>query len=38
MCVGIDSRHLFDERSWTPPLKPLVFVVVAKGGDGWIGR
>lgn len=40
VCIGIESRHLFDERSWTPPPTPLVVVVVvvAKGVGGWIDR
>jgi hypothetical protein len=36
VCVGIESRHLFEEEELDPRPPPLV-VVVAKGKEGGIG-
>ena len=34
VCVGIESRHLFEEEELDPRSPPLVVVVVAKGREG----
>ena len=38
VCVGIESRHLFEEEKLDPPPPPPLVVVVAKGREGWIDR